>query len=972
MYFVLYGSEYLYDPRSNDRILTDLSFTASENSVNYCDFTINSDHPLYSTIKVHDPDNPVIVKEDSEIIFAGYIYELGTNFQIQGEVKCQGDLSLLDEVIIPDTKWSFEGSAGDAIEELIDKYNNFVGANGSTMPPIEINVNEGNDLPDTTSLELEYYDHPTVLSVLNDIITDRGGFMKMEWSVDKYGNLTRMFNFFADWTNENTQILDFGVNLLDYSKIDDGSELYTAILPMGTELQNTYLDYEQGYTQCTERTNSEFEGEAYTKSETYTTVTDVNHLKDSDGEKIWAVVNDEPVALTWERLKPKATQTYYCSAKTVGTVEAVGSYATQTFSGYYVGAYNSKGQNITAIINDRATDKDAGNSGNVNSNGELTTTRDFWGNLYDTKISQVKRTPVYTTSYSYYTYSYQGLIDGSLASEPIFKITGQELIDLGFESHFPVSDGEFTTIKNWLLDKYPSWSEYSSAFENKFYVWTGVNTTPIEVNGKYGELSDSYEYCYKTVRYSQIDDVTKQYSCSAPYSTSTNQIYYNDISGSSHLYSNVGARTTGSGSNAFTYYYATPSISEINAGCFGSEYVGKLASLRTVVTSSYPPTLYYWYDPQNAGWYRYDSDADESEHILTLAIAPSESVDALPLNEGFDIDTDNGLVYCPDAIEKYGLKIGRYQDTSCTTADELYSSAVKELINNFEVHRTIEIKAIDMHLINSNYKPLRIGDYVRVRSKPHNMDAYFIVRDVDISLVDPTQSTYTLGFDPWELTDTQIARMNTLYAKAQQSNIRASKAAIADATDAASYVNNRVNVMAGQISGTNIFNRSRKFDSSYWDLSDDSTLEDAGAYSATQEIWAYCSEEEEPYLQQTVILSPSTFYTLSFMAQGEMVKNITVKILNAEDLSEVSVDNVTEINPLGEVSYDEDADMNFDVYDETTSLSCISSSAYITFKMGFRSLEYVEAIVRIEVEWADDASQYADLDWSDYQEDPNE
>ena len=93
MYFVKYGEQYLHDPRTDDCILFDLSLDGEENTCGYCDFTIYPNHPMYNKIKERDTENSVDVYYD-KLLFSGFIYELGYKFQLDGHVKCKGDLHM--------------------------------------------------------------------------------------------------------------------------------------------------------------------------------------------------------------------------------------------------------------------------------------------------------------------------------------------------------------------------------------------------------------------------------------------------------------------------------------------------------------------------------------------------------------------------------------------------------------------------------------------------------------------------------------------------------------------------------------------------------------------------------------------------------------------------------------------------------------------------------------------------------------
>ena len=68
---------------------------------------------------------------------------------------------------------------------------------------------------------------------------------------------------------------------------------------------------------------------------------------------------------------------------------------------------------------------------------------------------------------------------------------------------------------------------------------------------------------------------------------------------------------------------------------------------------------------------------------------------------------------------------------------------------------SIEIKAVDLSLINPEISGLKHGTMVRVLSKPHGIDEYMLCRKVDLNLNEPSDAVYTLGAEKTTLTGQQ-------------------------------------------------------------------------------------------------------------------------------------------------------------------------------------------------------------------------
>ena len=93
MYFVKYGKEYLHDPRIQDCVIFEPSLECEKNTCGFFDFTIYPDNPLHDKLKERDSSNPIEVYDDDILLFSGFIYELGKEFYLSGQVKCKGELA---------------------------------------------------------------------------------------------------------------------------------------------------------------------------------------------------------------------------------------------------------------------------------------------------------------------------------------------------------------------------------------------------------------------------------------------------------------------------------------------------------------------------------------------------------------------------------------------------------------------------------------------------------------------------------------------------------------------------------------------------------------------------------------------------------------------------------------------------------------------------------------------------------------
>lgn len=273
MYFVKYGEEYLHDPREELYILGDLSLECEENTCGYCDFTIYPTHPLYGKIRERDASNPVLVYDDDTLLFSGFIYELGTEFYLNGTVKCKGDLDYLRESFIRpyatlDNSYGKQAptSVDGYFKWLIKEHNSQVDSNKQ----FRIGINQGAALDSNNYIYRESTKYPTTLDEINEkLIDDLGGYIRC-----RYVDGIRYVDYLSEWTDTNTQILDFGINLINYTQTDDSSSIATFIIPLGARMSETKYPYDNGYRKTTD-SSMKTDKEYYTKTDNgYTKVSD--------------------------------------------------------------------------------------------------------------------------------------------------------------------------------------------------------------------------------------------------------------------------------------------------------------------------------------------------------------------------------------------------------------------------------------------------------------------------------------------------------------------------------------------------------------------------------------------------------------------------------------------------------------------------------------------------------------------------
>lgn len=142
-----------------------------------------------------------------------------------------------------------------------------------------------------------------------------------------------------------------------------------------------------------------------------------------------------------------------------------------------------------------------------------------------------------------------------------------------------------------------------------------------------------------------------------------------------------------------------------------------------------------------------------------------ESLDNGGYEGDLDIFKDGDVIYSVSYVARYGYKEFVYSETDVDDKKELLKLAVAKLKSLMAPVLTIDVRAVDQALYNPKHRHLFAGQAVRVRSKPHGVDEFMMVSSIDLDLIDPSQTTATLGVAYDTLTGQQSSFLRNLNSK---------------------------------------------------------------------------------------------------------------------------------------------------------------------------------------------------------------
>lgn len=133
-------------------------------------------------------------------------------------------------------------------------------------------------------------------------------------------------------------------------------------------------------------------------------------------------------------------------------------------------------------------------------------------------------------------------------------------------------------------------------------------------------------------------------------------------------------------------------------------------------------------------------------------------------------DINNGLDYVQDdvAVALFGVieKTVMFEDV--TVAENLFKKGQETLQESINSTVSIELSAADLHNLDVNIEAFRIGDNVRVISKTHGLDRYFLLSKLSLTLDSVSSCSMTLGATFKTFTQKQIEAEKMLSANVQK------------------------------------------------------------------------------------------------------------------------------------------------------------------------------------------------------------
>ena len=237
MYQVFFDGYPIYDPRDEALTIREPDPHLAVGEAGEMAFTIDPDHPYIGALS--RLRGVLDLRSSGTSIFKGRIVKGARDFNTSQRIEVEGLLACLnDSRVAPynfpedwanDAGYKAALNGGNVIAFflgwLLEQHNAQVG------PAQQIALGDVTVTDPNNYIARAASDYPTTMETIRSKLEDTlGGYLLVDYSGD-----VPVLNYYADLPFVNTQVVEFGENLLDLLDEVDATETFTAILPLGKD-----------------------------------------------------------------------------------------------------------------------------------------------------------------------------------------------------------------------------------------------------------------------------------------------------------------------------------------------------------------------------------------------------------------------------------------------------------------------------------------------------------------------------------------------------------------------------------------------------------------------------------------------------------------------------------------------------------------------------------------------------------------
>lgn len=225
--------ELVYDSRIKAMALLGLKAQLGLNKGGAATIVLPPEHPAYSDFndddrsRFHSYKSVVEIYRDGKLRFRGRVLYPTDDFTLIRTVTCEGERCFLRDGI-HEPNITYNDTPKNIFTTVIGRYN----AQVEGFKQFVVGTVEGIS---TDSIELEIDEAETFLTIVDKLVELCGGYIV--FTTNYAGQ--RVINWYANINYNNQQTIEFGENLLDFSRTTANPDLATVIFPYGAKNETT-------------------------------------------------------------------------------------------------------------------------------------------------------------------------------------------------------------------------------------------------------------------------------------------------------------------------------------------------------------------------------------------------------------------------------------------------------------------------------------------------------------------------------------------------------------------------------------------------------------------------------------------------------------------------------------------------------------------------------------------------------------
>lgn len=219
------GDVLIYDNRLENYALFSLKVQAKAESGGNAALQMPRTHPAYS--RFVSLKTIVKILRDGELIFRGRALFPSDDFDGSRTITCESERCFFADAVMRPYLYRTDPAA--IFRDIVAIYNEQVDVE-KRFAVGSVTVTDANDY-----VRMESESATTVAEALRKLVNRCGGYITFSTNADG----KRAVNWLAELSHYSTQNIEFGENLLDFSRTDDAADLATVLIPYGAKDEET-------------------------------------------------------------------------------------------------------------------------------------------------------------------------------------------------------------------------------------------------------------------------------------------------------------------------------------------------------------------------------------------------------------------------------------------------------------------------------------------------------------------------------------------------------------------------------------------------------------------------------------------------------------------------------------------------------------------------------------------------------------